>query len=68
MSSEVEIVKACFGVGEVGLDDSLESVEIVISSSFEEGGDIEGVDILAESWVQSPLGRIVNKSKVQVTS
>jgi hypothetical protein len=49
VSSEVEIVKACFGVGEVGLDDSLESVEIMISSSFEEGGEVDGVDILAES-------------------
>jgi hypothetical protein len=48
VSSEVEIVKACFGVGEVGLDDSLEIVEIV-KSSFEEGGGVDGVDILAES-------------------
>jgi hypothetical protein len=47
-SSEFEIMKACFEVGEFELDDSLEKVEIVKSSSFEEGGEIEGVDMLTE--------------------
>jgi hypothetical protein len=45
---EIEKVKSCFGVGEAGPDDSLEIVEIV-KFSFEEGGEINGVDILAES-------------------
>jgi len=47
VSSEFEIVKSRFGVGEVGLDSSLEIVEIV-KSSFEEGGEINGVDILTK--------------------
>jgi hypothetical protein len=48
VSSEFEIVKSCFEVGEVGLDESWERVEMVISSSFEGGGEIDGVDMLAE--------------------
>ena len=44
---EIERVKSCFGVGEAGPDDSLEIVEIV-KSSFEEGGEINGVDILTK--------------------
>jgi hypothetical protein len=48
VSSEFEIMKSSFEVGEVGLESSWEIGEMVNSSSFEGGGEIDGVDILAE--------------------